>query len=50
LRLIGGCVAFLAFYGFSQAITFEGIAAFLFGVFLMALPELFGLLIHKARR
>jgi hypothetical protein len=50
LRLIGGCIAFLAFFGFSQAITPKGILAFCFGIFLMALPELFGLLIHKAKR
>jgi hypothetical protein len=49
LKLIGGCVAFLAFYGFSQAVTFGGVMAFIFGIFLMALPELFSLLIHKAK-
>jgi hypothetical protein len=50
MRLIGGCIAFLAFYGFSQAVTIRGILALLFGIFLMALPELFGLLVHKAKR
>lgn len=50
MKLIGGCIAFLAFYGFSQAVTIGGVMAFMFGLFLMALPELFGLLIHKAKR
>jgi hypothetical protein len=50
LKLIGGCIAFLAFYGFSQAVTIKGMLAFMFGIFIMALPELFGLLIQRAKR
>jgi len=39
MKIIGGFIVFLALYGFGVQITLTGVLWFLFGIFLMAIPE-----------
>ena len=50
MKLIGGFICFLAIFGFTQQVTFKGVLALLFGVLLMALPELFQTFMRSKRQ
>jgi len=41
MKLIGGFICFLAIFGFTQEVTMKGVLMLLFGILLMAIPELF---------
>ena len=41
MKLIGGFICFLAIFGLTQEVTFKGVGMLLFGIMLMAIPELF---------
>jgi len=41
LKMIGGFIAFLAIFGFTQQVTIKGIFMLLVGIGLMAIPEMF---------
>lgn len=50
MKLIGGFICFLAIFGFTQAVTFKGVGMLLFGIMLMAIPELFSVFINRAKK
>jgi len=41
LKIIGGLIAFLAVFGFTQEVTIRGVFMLLLGIGLMAIPEMF---------
>jgi hypothetical protein len=49
MKIIGGMIVFLAFFSLSRGFTLHSFTWFLGGIFIMALPELFKMLISKGR-
>jgi len=49
MRIIGGFIAFLAFYSLSVQITFISVVWLLFGIFLVFIPEIFEMLMRTER-
>jgi hypothetical protein len=49
MKIIGGFICFLAIFGFSQAVTLNGILALLCGIVLMLIPELFEIFMRTQR-
>lgn len=50
MRLIGGFICFLAFFGLSEQITFNGLVWFGFGMFIALLPEILSVITHKVKQ
>jgi len=49
MKLIGGFICFLAIFGITQQVTFKGVLMLLFGILLMAIPELFQTFLRSRR-
>ena len=49
MKLIGGLITFLAFFGLSRQFTFNGVLWLLFGIILMAIPAIFEAFVRTER-
>jgi len=49
MKIIGGFICFLALYGFGVQITLTGVLWMLFGIFLMAIPEVLEMFMRTER-
>jgi len=49
MKIIGGFICFLAFFGLSVQITFTGVLWMMFGIFLMAIPEVLEMFMRTER-
>ena len=49
MRIIGGFICFLAFFGLSVQITLTGVLWMLFGIFLLVIPEVLEMFMRTER-
>jgi diacylglycerol kinase len=49
MRIIGGFICFLAFFSLSVQITFISVVWLLFGIFLVAIPEILEMFMRTER-
>lgn len=49
MKIIGGFICFLAFFGLSVQITLTGVLWMLFGIFLMAIPQVLEMFMRTER-